>query len=87
MTMYVVEPEFGATRHHSVCVKSEWCQAYRGCYIYKEWDKRRNEYTEELFGRANLYYAIYVPDGNEEILTESFKTLKEAKKYIDYISS
>lgn len=87
MTMYVIEPEFGVSRHHSVCVKSEWCQAYRGFYIYKEWDKCQNQYTGELFGRAKLYYALYVPDGSEEILTESFQTLREAKKYIDYITS
>ena len=70
----------------SICIKSERCQAYCGCHIYKEWDKSINPDTQELFGRVRMYYAIYVPDGKEEILTESFNTLKEAKKYIDSLS-
>ena len=82
----MVVPEFSVYRHH-VCVKSDWVDVYRGMYIYRECDKVWDDTKGTTVGHAKVYYAIYVPDGKEEILTESFKTLKEAKKYIDYIAS
>lgn len=81
----MVVPEFGVYRRH-VCVKSDWVDVYRGMYIYRECDKTWDDNKGRPAGHAKVYYAIYVPDGKEEILTESFKTLKEAKKYIDYIA-
>lgn len=74
-------------RYRNICVKSDWVDSYRGMYIYKEQDKMWDDYDGKPIGRAKIFYAVYVPDGNEEILTESFKTLREAKKYIDYIAS
>lgn len=74
-------------RARNICVKSDWVDSYRGMYIYKEQDKMWDDYDGKPIGRAKIFYAVYVPDGNEEVLTESFKTLREAKKYIDYIAS
>lgn len=71
---------------HSVCIKSELCQEYRGCLIYKEFDKYVNPFTLQPQGHARVFYAIYIVDEDEEILTESFKTLQTAKNYIDYIT-
>lgn len=70
-----------------ICVKSDWVDSYRGMYIYKEFDKTYDSAKGKFVGHAKVYYAIYTPDGKEEILTESFKTLKEAKKYIDFVTT
>lgn len=74
-------------RRRYFCVKSDWVDVYRGMYIYKEYDKVWDDTKGKPAGHAKVYYAIYVPDGKEEVLTESFKTLEEAKRYIDFVTN
>lgn len=66
------------------CVKSERVESYvdyaKGTEytIYREEDKRVDPHTLEPYGRSTVWYAVCEFDD----MIDSFKTLKEARKYI-----
>lgn len=63
--------------------KSELVESYYGFLIYKEWDKDYNPFTGEYSGHAKVFYAVIDP--TEDEMLDSFKTLREAKKFIEKI--
>lgn len=63
------------------CVKCEVVETYYGFTITREEDKKVDILTEEPYGRSYVFYAVNDDDG----MLESFKTLREAKKWIEKI--
>ena len=63
------------------CVKCEVVETYYGFTINREEDKKVDIITEEPYGRATVFYTVN--DGDD--MLESFKTLKEARKWIEKI--
>lgn len=65
------------------CIKHEIIETYFGFQISKEWDKEYDPIMDEYKGQAKVFYAVIDP--TEDVMLESFKTLKEAKKWIEKI--
>jgi hypothetical protein len=63
------------------CIKSEKVENYHGFIICREEDKKRDPETLETYGHTKVYYTVY--DGDD--MLENFKTLKDAKKWIEKI--
>ena len=63
------------------CVKCEVVETYYGFTITREEDKKFDPFTFETYGRATVFYVVN--DGED--MLESFKTLKDAKKWIEKI--
>lgn len=63
------------------CIKSEIIETYYNFTICREEDKKVDIFTNETYGRTTVFYTVY--DGDD--MLENFKTLKEAKKWIDKI--
>lgn len=63
------------------CVKCEVVETYYGFTICREEDKKVDIITEESYGRPYVFYTV----NDDDCMLESFKTLKEAKKYIEKI--
>ena len=63
--------------------KSELVGSYYGFLIYKEWDKDYDPFTEKFSGHAKVFYTVIDPSTDE--MLDSFKTLREAKKFIEKI--
>ena len=61
------------------CVDCKVVESYYGYTINREESKKVNPFTDEIYGRKYVFYTVN--DG--EWMLESFKTLKEAKKYIE----
>lgn len=64
------------------CIECKIIETYYGYAITREVDKKIDLLTNEPYGRATVFYTVYEDVENGDML-ESFKTLKEAKKYID----
>ena len=63
------------------CVKCEFIDTYYGFTINREEDQKIDLITEEPHGRKYVFYTV----NDDENMLESFKTLKEAKKWIEKI--
>lgn len=63
------------------CVKCEVVDTYYGFTINREEDKKVDIFTGETYGRTTVFYTVN--DGDD--MLESFKTIKEAKKWIEKI--
>lgn len=66
------------------CIKCEIVETYYGFTITREEDKKVDIFTNETYGRTTVFYTVYEDVENGDML-ESFKTLKEAKKWIEKI--
>lgn len=63
------------------CVKCEVVETYFGFTITREEDKKVDIFTDEPYGRTTVFYTVN--DGDD--MLENFKTLREAKKWIEKI--
>ena len=63
------------------CIKCEVVDTYYGFNINREEDRMYDDDTDEYSGRVRVFYAVN--DGDD--MLESFKTIKEAKKWIEKI--
>lgn len=61
------------------CVKCEIIETRNGYTINREEDRKIDELTYEPKGRAKVFYTV----NDEELILESFKTLREAQRYAD----
>ena len=64
------------------CIKAEQVEERYGFTINREEDRAYNDFTGEYSGRVYVFYTVNDP---EDGMLESFKTLKEAQRYIDRI--
>ena len=64
------------------CFKAEQIEERHGFTINREEDKQYNDFTGEYYGRTYVFYTVNDP---EEGMLESFKTLREARRYIEKI--
>ena len=64
------------------CIKAEQIEERYRFRINREEDRSYNEITGEYSGRIYVFYTVNDP---EDGMLESFKTLKEARKYIEKI--
>ena len=64
------------------CIKAEQVEERYGFTINREEDRAYNDFTGEYSGRV---YVLYTVNDPEDGMLESFKTLKEAQRYIDRI--
>lgn len=64
------------------CIKAEQIEERHGFTINREEDKQYNDFTGEYYGRTYVFYTVNDP---EDGMLESFKTLREAQKYIEKI--
>ena len=60
------------------CIESRFVESYYEYDICREVDKKVDEF-DEPFGHGIVYYTVYFEDD----MIESFKTLAEAKKFIE----
>lgn len=60
------------------CVESRFVESYYDYDIYREIDKKVDVYGDP-FGHGIVYYSVCFEDD----MIESFKTLAEAKKFIE----
>lgn len=61
------------------CIKCEVLEKRNGYFIHREVDRNYDEFTDEFYGRTTVFYTV----NTEEWLIDSFKTLREARKYAD----
>ena len=62
------------------CVKCEVLETRNGYAIHREEDRKVDFFTDEPCGRTYVFYTV----NDEEIgMLESFKTLREARRYAD----
>lgn len=61
------------------CIKCEVIEQRNGYIINREEDRKYNEFTGEYSGRIKVFYTV----NTEEDMLESFKTLREARRYAD----
>lgn len=64
------------------CIKAEQIEERHGFTINREEDKQYNDFTGEYYGRTYVFYTVNDPNDG---MLESFKTLREAQKYIEKI--
>ena len=62
-------------------ISSTLVDYYKDYEIRREVDKRVDTFTGETYGHAFVFYAVVFDD----CLIESFKTIKDARRYIDKI--
>ena len=60
-------------------ISSEYRETYHGFDIFQEIDRPCRPDTGEFYGHAQVFYAVC--DG--DWMLESFKTINEARKYIE----
>lgn len=63
------------------CIKCEVIEERYGFTINREEDRQYDDFTGEYSGRTKVFYTV----NDEDWMLESFKTLKEAQKYIERI--
>ena len=63
------------------CVNCKVIETYYGFTINREEDKKVDPFTDETYGRTTVFYTVNDSDN----MLESFKTLREAKKWIEKI--
>lgn len=61
------------------CIKCEQLEIRNGYTINREEDRKYNALTGEYSGRIKVFYTV----NDDEFILESFKTLKEARRYAD----
>lgn len=61
------------------CVKCEKIEERNGYTINREEDREIDMFTLEPIGRTYVFYTV----NTDEMMIESFKTLREARKYAD----
>lgn len=61
------------------CIKCEVIEERNGYIITREEDRKFDDFTGEYSGKIQVFYGVIEDDE----LTESFKTLKAARKYVD----
>ena len=61
------------------CVRSMLVDYYRDYEIYREVDKHVDPSTFETYGHERVFYVVY----SGGWMLESFKTIKDARRYID----
>lgn len=61
------------------CIKCEQLEVRNGYTINREEDRECNIFTGECSGRIKVFYTV----NDDELMLESFKTLREARKYAD----
>lgn len=61
------------------CIKCEVIENRNGYTINKEQDKSYDPIMDVYFGKTTTFYTV----NNEELMLESFKTLREARRYAD----
>ena len=61
------------------CIESKFVEKVNGYDIAREVDRKVDPLTSEPYGSRTVFYAVY----KDEWLTESFKTLKEARRYAE----
>ena len=61
------------------CIKCERLEVRNGYIINREEDRKMDDFTGEFSGRVKVFYTV----NDEEIILESFKTLREAQRYAD----
>lgn len=61
------------------CIKCEPLEIRNGYTISREEDRKYNGFTDEYSGRTLVFYTV----NDEELMLESFKTLREARRYAD----
>ena len=59
------------------CIKCEELETVNGYIICREEDKKYDDFTGKFSGRTHVFYTV----NTDELMLESFKTLREAKKY------
>lgn len=59
------------------CVKCEELEERNGYFINREEDREFDDLTLEPKGRTKVFYTV----NTEDMMLESFKTLREARKY------
>jgi hypothetical protein len=64
------------------CIKAEQIDERYGFTINREEDRAYDDFTGEYSGRVYVFYTVNDP---EDGMLESFKTLREAQKYIERI--
>ena len=63
-------------------IKAEQIEERHGFTINREEDRQYDDFTGEYSGRTYVFYTVNDPDDG---MLESFKTKKEAQKYISKI--
>lgn len=66
---------------HPRCIKSELVESRNGFTINREEDRLFDPFTFEFHGRIRVWYTV----NTEDDMLDSFKTLKEARRYIDNV--
>ena len=61
------------------CVKCEMLETRNGYTISREEDQKYDASIMETKGRIYVFYTV----SDDEMMLESFKTLREARKYAD----
>lgn len=61
------------------CVKCEVIEIRNGYTISREEDRKIDFFTMEPVGRTYVFYTV----NDDELMLESFKTLREARRYAD----
>ena len=60
-------------------IKCEQLEVRNGYTNCREEDRNWNEYKEEFTGKVHVFYTV----NDDELMLESFKTLREARKFAD----
>lgn len=60
-------------------IKCEQLEVRNGYVICREEDRNWNEYKEDFTGKVHVFYTV----NDDELMLESFKTLREARKFAD----
>lgn len=61
------------------CVKSQFLETRNGYTLNREEDREIDPLTMEPKGRTYVFYTV----NDDELMLESFKTLRQARKYAD----
>ena len=61
------------------CVKCEALETRNGYTISREEDRKIDAFTLEPQGRTYVFYTV----NDDEMMLDSFKTLREARRYAD----
>ena len=61
------------------CINCKRLEIRNGYVINREEDRKYDPFTDTYSGRVKVFYTV----NDNEMMLESFKTLKEAQKYAD----
>ena len=61
------------------CIKCEQLEVRNGYVICREEDRKFDDFTGEPKGKVKVFYTV----NDDELILESFKTLREAQRYAD----